>query len=351
MMDIFAKRLDPTRKTTIGLFPTRAEAVYLKDPRYHVKPIRPPELAEVMDVASFNYRYEDYSDYLRWNPNIILFQSEASTSKWLEPYLKMDHKRMVGVSWWGAIEYWGESNRWPKKGWNYSFFSHTLEPRPQAYLIKSGLLPDEPIARVCVVADSGERLVWNDIHSGQYLLEENWNPNGNQLRDVFVFSNSERVELFLNGKSLGGKRTEFNVARWKDVEYFPGRLEARGDNGAVHGIETTGNVAGLQLVEEMPGKWKFDGIDLKYVRIYAVDTQGRRVPDAANLLDVTVDGPAELYALDNGDHFTDELFNVSTKAMKDGFMLAILKSKKEIGKVILRVKGDGIGTVSKVIGQ
>jgi beta-galactosidase len=110
MMDVFAKRLDPTRLTTVGLFPTRAGAVYLKDPRYKVKPLRPPELAEVMDVASFNYRYEDYADYLKWNPNIILFQSEASTSKWLEPYLEMDRDRTVGVSWWGAIEYWGESN-------------------------------------------------------------------------------------------------------------------------------------------------------------------------------------------------------------------------------------------------
>lgn len=352
MMDIFAKRLDPTRLTTAGLFPTRAGAVHRRDPRYHVKPLRPPELADVMDVASFNYRYEDYPDYLKWNPNIILFQSEASTSKWLEPYLKMDRERTVGVSWWGAIEYWGESNRWPKKGWNYSFFSHTLEPRPQAYLIKSGLVPEEPLTRVCVVADSGERLVWNDIHSGQYRLEENWNPADRDKRDVFVFSNSDEVELFLNGKSLGVKRTGFNVAKWESVEYVPGRLEARGANGAVHGIETTGQAVSLELVEEMAGEWHMDGMDLKYVKIYAVDAQGRRVPDATNVLNVKVGGPAELYALDNGDHFTDERFDVSSKAMKSGFMLAILRSRKKGAEdVTLRIDCKGFATMVKTIGR
>jgi beta-galactosidase len=342
MMDIFAKRLDPSRLTTIGLFPSRADAIYRKDPRYHEKPLRPPELADVMDVASFNYRYEDYPDYFKWNPNLILFQSEASTSKWLEPYLMMDRERSVGVSWWGAIEYWGESNRWPKKGWNYSFFSHTLEPRPQAYLIKSGIVPDEPLTRIGIIADNGERLIWNDIHSGQYLLDENWNPNGKDARGVFVFSNARTVELFLNGRSLGVKTTDANVAHWKSVAYEAGRLEARGANGSVHAIETTGPAIALKMVEELPGQWRADVPDLKYVRIYAVDSRGRRVPDATNKLKVTVEGPAELYALDDGDHYTDLLFNVNEKAMKNGFLMAILKSCGRSGKVKLKVQGDGM---------
>ena len=342
MFDIFVKRLDPTRLTTIGLFPSRAGAIYRKDPRYHVKPLRPPELSDVMDVASFNYRYEDYADYFKWNPNLILFQSEASTSRWLEPYFGMDRERTVGVSWWGAIEYWGESNRWPKKGWNYSFFSHTLEPKPQAYLIRSGLEPERPLTRIGVMADSGERLIWNDIQSGQYVLNESWNANGKDGRTVFALSNAGEVELLLNGKSLGKKATVNNVAKWEGVKYEPGRLEARGANGSSHAIETTGKATALEIVEEAPGDWKADGMDLKYVRIYAVDAEGRRVPDAAPLLRASVDGPATLHALDNGDHFTDGHFNVREKAMKDGFMLAILRAGREPGKVEFRIGGGGL---------
>jgi beta-galactosidase len=299
-----------------------------------------------MDVASFNYRYEDYPDYLADNPALILFQSEASTSKWLEPYYAMDRERTVGVSWWGAIEYWGESNRWPKKGWDYSFFSHTLEPHPQAYLIKSGLVPGEPLVRIGVVGDRGERLVWNDIHSGQYLLDGNWNPTGKPVRDVFVFSNSRRVELFLEGRSLGAKETEANVALWTNVTYAAGRLVARGDNGSSHSIETTGAAVALELAEEAPGEWFAGGRDLKYVRIYAKDSCGRRVPDASFPLKVSVEGPASLLALDNGDHSTDELFGVDSKSMRKGFMLAILRSGDRPGRVTLRAEGEAAGAAS-----
>ena len=344
MMDVFAKRFDPTRLTTVGLFPTRAGAIYLKDPRYHVKPLRPPELSDVMDVASFNYRYEDYGDYFKWNPNLILFQSEASTSRWLEPYFRMDRERTVGVSWWGAIEYWGESNRWPKKGWNFSFFTHALEPKPQAYLIRSGLEPDVPLTRLGVVSDTGERLVWNDIHSGQYVLSENWNQTGAAARDVFAFSNASEVELLLNGVSLGRKRTKFNVSKWEGVNYVPGRLEARGSNGSAHAIETSGSAARLEIVEEAPGDWLADGMDLKYLRIYAVDAQGRRVPGAANVLHVSVEGPASLIALDNGDHFTDGMFNVAEKSMHDGFALAILRAGRKTGAVRAAFSADGLSS-------
>lgn len=344
MMDVFAKRFDPTRLTTVGLFPARAGAIYLKDPRYNVKPLRPPELSDVMDVASFNYRYEDYGDYFKWNPNLILFQSEASTSRWLEPYFRMDRERTVGVSWWGAIEYWGESNHWPKKGWNFSFFTHALEPKPQAYLIRSGLEPDVPLTRLGVVSDTGERLVWNDIHSGQYVLSENWNQTGAAARDVFAFSNASEVELLLNGVSLGRKRTKFNVSKWEGVDYVPGRLEARGSNGSAHAIETSGSAARLEIVEEAPGDWLADGMDLKYLRIYAVDAQGRRVPGAANVLHVSVEGPASLIALDNGDHFTDGMFNVAEKSMHDGFALAILRAGRKAGAVRAAFSADGLSS-------
>ena len=346
IFDTFTKRLDPTRLTTVGLFPARAGAIQLKDPRFREKPLRPPELADVMDVASFNYLYADYGAYLERNPQMILFQSEASTSRWLEPYLKMDRARTVGVSWWGAIEYWGESNRWPKKGWNYSFFTHALEPKPQAYLIRSGLVAEEPLVRLGVMADAGESLVWNDIHSGQYVLKESWSARGAAQRRVFVFSNADEVELLLNGRSLGRKRTAQNVAEWRDVAYAPGRLEARGSNGASHALETAGPAMRLEIVEEAPGDWRADGLDLKYVRLYAQDAAGRRVPDASPLLRVRVEGAARLLALDDGDHFTDGHFDVSEKRMAEGFLLAILRSGDRPGTVTLHVEGEGLEPAS-----
>ena len=192
------------------------------------------------------------------------------------------------------------------------------------------------------MADSGERLVWNDIHSGQYVLNESWNADGKDARTVFAFSNTGEVELFLNGRSLGRRATVNNVAKWEGVKYEPGRLEARGANGSPHIIETTGPVASLRIVEEAPGDWKADGLDLKYLRIYAVDDAGRRVPDAAPTLRASVRGTATLYALDADDHFETGFFNVREKSMKDGFMLAILRAGNEPGRVEFLVEGGGM---------
>ena len=342
MMDVFVKNLDPTRKTTVGLYPARAGGVCPGDPRYWRRPLRPPELSDATDVASFNYVHRDYPEYLRWNPNLVIFQSEASTSEWLEPYFGMDRDRTVGVSWWGAVEYWGESNRWPKKGWNYSFFSHALEPRPQAYMARSALLQDVPLTRIGVMVGAGESLLWNDVRSGQKVLRESWSAEGDAERDVYVFSNAGEVELLLNGKSLGRRRTRQNAAEWKSVAYEPGRLEARGDNGSSFAVETAGDAVALRLEEESPGDWRADGQDLKYVRVYAVDAAGRRVVDATPRLRVSVRGAASLLALDDDDHFTGALFNVGEKRMKEGFLLAVLRASENPGSVEMAIESDDI---------
>ena len=87
-------------------------------------------------------------------------------------------------------------------------------------------------------------------------------------------------------------------------------------------------------------------MDLKYLRIYARDAAGRRVPDAAPRLRVQVEGAATLLALDNGDHFTDESFAVREKAMKDGFLLTILRAGRAGGEVSVRVESDALPPAS-----
>lgn len=149
IFDVLVKRYDPTRKTTVAMYPSRAGAISRKESDFNKK-ILPPELSTVTEVASFNYQYVDYAKYLEACPGLIVYQSEATSSELTAPFFGMDQDKMVGLAYWGAIEYWGESNGWPKKGWNYSFFNHALEPYPQAYLIKSAF-SDEPLVHIGVV--------------------------------------------------------------------------------------------------------------------------------------------------------------------------------------------------------
>lgn len=342
IFDQMVKRYDKTRPTTVAMFPARAGA-QRNTPDFKTYLV-PPELACVTEVASFNYQWDAYPGYYKHAPHLILFQSEAVTNQWQQPFYGMDRQRGVGLCWWGAIEYWGESSGWPKKGWNYSFFSHTLQPYPQAYLIKSCIQPQEPEVHIGVVDGKGESLEWNDIKVGQQKVNRNWNQQDGSHPNVFTFTNADEVELFYNGKSLGIQRNDTtdiakrNIILWSGIDYGQGGkliavARTAGIAVARDEIETTGKAVRLKIEEET-SEWAADGMSLKYLNIYAVDAKGRVVPNATSEVSVSVEGAATFVALDNADHYTNNLFfNVTSKQMQTGYMQCILRSTRQAGKV------------------
>ncbi|HUN02120.1 MAG TPA: glycoside hydrolase family 2 TIM barrel-domain containing protein, partial [Niabella sp.] len=84
MMKVVAHRYDSTRKTTVAMFPARAGGVGKSDPGFNTN-IVPPELATVTDIASFNYRWMNYAEYLKHAPNMNIYQSEATTNELAAP--------------------------------------------------------------------------------------------------------------------------------------------------------------------------------------------------------------------------------------------------------------------------
>ncbi len=346
IFDQMVKRYDKTRPTTVAMFPARAGA-QRNTPDFKTYLV-PPELACETEVASFNYQWDAYHGYYKHAPHLILFQSEAVTNQLQQPYYGMDRQRGVGLCWWGAIEYWGESNGWPKKGWNYSFFSHTLQPFPQAYLIKSCIQHDEPVVCIGVLDGKGESLEWNDIKVGQQKINKNWNQKDGSHPNVFTYTNAEEVELLHNGKSLGVQKNDTtdiakrNAILWSGIDYGTGgKLVAIARTGgkevARDEIETTGKAVRLRIEEETK-EWTADGMSLKYLNIYAVDSKGRVVPNATDEISVSVSGAATFLALDNGDHYTSDLFHgVTTKQMQTGYMQCILRSTLQAGKVTVAV--------------
>ena len=353
VMDQVVKRFDTTRKTTVAQFPARAGAISHREAEYQDYTM-PPELGCVTEVASLNYQSDWYDTFYQHKPDLILFQSEAETSRLLAPYYNMDRERSVGMAYWGSIEYWGESNRWPKKGWNYSFFSHTLQPYPQAWLIRSAFKPQEPLVHIGVVDESGsENVSWNDVNVGRTLMTESWNHPEGSSQTVVTYTNAPSVELLANGKSLGIKQNDGiggnrNMIQWQDVDYGKGGTllaiarDEQGREMTRHQIETAGRAVRLVITPET-SDWHADGQDLLYLNIMAVDVKGRIVPTFTDSLAITVEGPGTLLALDNGDHYTNDIFvNVSTMPMREGRMLAILRSGHETGRVKVTAKTIGM---------
>lgn len=356
IMNTLVKRLDPTRKTTVAMYPARAGGIVKHSAEYRLEEnIIPPELAQHTEVASFNYCWEDYDKYMKKAPHMILYQSEATTNELSAPFFGMDREHMVGLAYWGAIEYWGESNIWPKKGWDYSFFRHSLEPNSQAYLIKTIFKPEEPQVHIGI-AGKVDTLWWNDIVVGQTRVTSHWNREEGKKYTVYTYTNGDEVELFVGGKSIGRKKNDDkkkpNVITWKNVAYEPGTIKAVAyKNGAVyaqHQLETAGKPVKL-VMETENADWKGDGMDLQYVKVYATDAKGRVVPTAEGEVTFSVNGPARIIAVDNGNHSSDDLFDGNRKQLYEGFAMAIVRSNREAGKVKITAQCNGLKSVSKTV--
>lgn len=345
------RRWDTTRPTTVALYPERAGSRERGDPGWETA-LEPPELARVTDIAAFNYQSETYAEFVRHWPGLNIYQSEAVTRGLQKPYLDMDRAHSIGCSWWGAIPYWGETDGWPKKGWNYSFFTHALEPLPTAYLIKSVLMEDVPVVRVVVRGERDKSRKWNSVNVGMPDFTDVWDGANGAPKRVCVFANGDRAELFLNGTSLGVRENvrhenaRANILEW-DVPYAPGTLEAVatvGGREVRHRLRTAGPAVRLEVVVEDGQTLRANGTDLAFVCCRAVDAHGTPVRSATNRVAFAVQGPLCLWAVDDGDHSTDELFlpSLSAKRLHDGFVMAIFRAGRTAGKGIVSVKPDGL---------
>ena len=343
-------RYDDTRLTTVAMHP-----------RYRNLETDsiPADLAVATEVNSYNYRYMYFPGDMKRYPEKTFYQSEASVAAMGPNFYEMDRDKVLGLAYWGAIDYLGESMGWPVKGWNQGVFDLSLQPKPDAYFVKS-MFTDEPTVHIGVIEKSGGNIQWNGINVSAGKLSENWNREAGEQVSLYTYTNGDEVELFLNGKSLGVKKNSENPKlrariKWDDIAYAPGVLLAVArKNGKVvarHQIETTGEAVALKLIPDME-TWHADGKDLMHVRIYAVDKKGRRVLNvkdakAFDKLTFTVKGDANIVAVDNGNIASDELHIGKTQLEKSiqrhlfqGSALVILRAGDKPGKIELSVAGE-----------
>ena len=343
-------RYDDTRLTTVAMHP-----------RYRNLETDsiPADLAIETEVNSYNYRYMYFPGDSKRYPEKTFYQSEASVAAMGPNFYEMDLDKVIGLAYWGAIDYLGESMGWPVKGWNQGVFDLSLQPKPDAYFVKS-MFSEEPTVHIGVIEKSGGNIQWNGINVSAGKLSENWNREAGEQVSLYTYTNGDEVELFLNGKSLGVKKNSNDPKlrariKWDNIAYAPGTLVAVAKkNGKVvarHQIETTGEAVALKLVPDME-TWHADGKDLMHVRIYAVDKKGRRVLNvkdakAFDKLTFQVKGDANIVAVDNGNIASDELHIGKTQLEKtiqrnlfQGSALVILRAGKQNGKVELMVSSD-----------
>ena len=333
-------RYDTTRLVTVAMHPRGRD---LKTDSL------PAPLALETDVAAYNYRYMYFPGDGRRFPWMKFYQSEANLTMMGPNFYEMDLDKVIGLAYWGMIDYLGESRGWPAKGWSDGVFDISLEPKPLAWFLRSMFKEEEPLVHLSVVDNVADNEEWNGIKFGGERYSDHWNRRPGSRLTVYAYSNADEVELVVNGKSYGKRANTKdpktrNKMKWDNVEYADGYAEAiatkDGKTVARHRIETTGEAKRLQLKAE-DAAWKADGTDLMHIRLHALDNKGRRAYNAQDLIDFSVDGDASIVAVTNGDMLSDELNAVTSRSLYNGSAMVILRAGRTAGDIVLTATPRG----------
>ncbi|MBR1406026.1 MAG: DUF4982 domain-containing protein [Bacteroidales bacterium] len=237
-----------------------------------------------------------------------------------------------GLFWWTGFDYRGEPNplEFPATGSEFGILDYCGFPKDEAWYLKAWWT-EEPV-----------------LH-----LLPHWNLQGHEGEaiDIWVYGNCEEVELQVNGKRLGRKRMPQNGHLSWEAVYKPGRIKAigyqKGRKVLEETLETTGPAARIQASADR-NTIHADGRDLAVCTLRLLDEKGRFVPDACEELTLTVEGPARILGVGNGDPAWQaserpedpeaRTFRVRTF---NGLAQVLLQSTENPGPVTLRVSAKG----------
>lgn len=187
---------------------------------------------------------------------------------------------------------------------------------------------------------------WGDKPVVHIFPHWNWKGEEGQPIDVWCYGNAPSVELFLNGKSLGKKpMPAYGHAEWQ-VPYQPGTLSARGYDSAGKliandTVETTGAPAALRLTIDRTALVA-DGEDAAVLDVAVVDTKGRVVPTASNMVQFHVAGAAHVDGVGNGDPASHEPDKASQRSAFNGLCIAVIQANEAPGPAMVTVTSPGL---------
>jgi beta-galactosidase len=169
---------------------------------------------------------------------------------------------------------------------------------------------------------------------------------------VWVYSNMDRVELFVNGQSLGAKDVPKDSHVAWNVTYAPGTIEARGYKNGRQALvvkrETTGAAARLVMLADRQ-QISADGEDVAMFAVEVQDAAGRTVPVTDNEITFQVTGAGTLIGVGNGDPTGHESDIGSTRRAFSGLCMAIAQSTKQPGQISIEASSPGLQPASVTI--
>ncbi len=166
--------------------------------------------------------------------------------------------------------------------------------------------------------------------------------------NVTIYSDAERVELLINGKSLGMKKTKEATAIFKKIPFQPGKLEAVGYDGNGREIsrsimESAMGDTKIKLVPEKTILYA-NGQDLCFLNIDLVGANGITKSSVDQKLTVEVTGAGVLQGYGSARANMAENFYSKCHTTYYGRSLAVIRAGYEPGRIFVKVSGVGLQT-------
>lgn len=313
---------------------------------------------EVVPVRGFNYRQFAVADYHRDHPTQPILGTEMGSTVTTRGIYETDSIRAylpdqdITAPWWASTaETWWKlaaDNKFWLGGFIWTGFDYRGEPTPFKW---PNINSHFGVMDVCGFPKNlyyYYQSWWTDNDVLHISPHWNWPDKRGQDIDVWVNSNADNVELFLNGRSQGKKDMPRNGhLQWK-VKYEPGKLVAiaykRGKKLTAK-VETTSQPFEVVLT---PYKTTMlaDGQDATVMNVSIIDREGREVPDANNMIRFNISGPGKIIGVGNGDPSSHEpdkcVAGAWQRSAFNGKCQVIVQASKEPGLIKFEAKSAGL---------
>jgi len=340
-----------------------------------------PEHMALFDLIGYNYAYKRYEeDHIKY-PDRVMVGTETNPPLALENYeMVKKHPYVIGYFVWTATDNLGEAGRGmpqltdivpdpssPSAGGGFSRDSWPVFTNYQGDIDLIGNRKVPSYYQFIVWGKSkvemfvhrpvpkGKREVTSSWGFPDELKSWNWQGHEGEKMQVLVYTRSHLVRLELNGRMVGEQNPDpgKSITATFEVPYEPGTLIVRCyDNGretASQILETTGKPKAVRLIADRT-RIRADRNDLAYVRAEIIDSEGRIVPDADDIMvNFEVKGKGEIAGVGSGNPADMSSFQQPGKKAYQGICMAIVRPETTPGKIHIRATAEGLKGASITI--
>jgi beta-galactosidase len=302
------KKYDKSRPTTAGL----AGVAMSNETEY----------PGTLDITGYNYTESKYASDHKKYPNRVIFGSENIHD--MEPWLAVkNNEHIFGQFLWTGIDYLGESNAWPSRGFYSGLVDLAGIIKPRGYFRQS-LWSDKSMIYVGTYPVNNDKELSKDAWSL-------WNYADGQMIRVVCYTNAAKARLELNGKIVGEEKEydrKTGVIYW-DIPFASGKLEAIGlnnDNKVVsqYAILSSQQPNALVINEKNITIDKEKGVAKVIVQV--LDEKGLPVMLSDNEVTCTVSSSGTLLGLEAGNNTNMGDYTDNVQRVFHGHLVAYIQA-------------------------